>query len=319
MGKLNNLGSNEREQCTEQGSVREQCTVQGQQPGQHRAGATPGGSSAPRRSDGGDVRLHMLDDNGEVLPEVEEEEEEEGEEDLPFELRVLEAALGEICNHLAQEVEVLQSHAGPAVEMITRKTDRETLERVRRIKSKRQRLVTRVGLIREILEELTEDDGDMWRMCLNRQQQLQESRKVATAARADSGWNSGGPTGLDEEDVHDLLDVENLLESYFMLVDSTYQTLLNLGEYIEDTEDLINIQLDSSRNRLIRFEILLAAGTFGLAIFAAVSAALGENLVLPTAITKDLWGFAIVNGITLLICFSIVAAIFSMLRSRKLI
>lgn len=42
------------------------------------------------------------------------------------------------------------------------------------------------------------------------------------------------------------------------------------GEYIEDTEEYINIELDSSRNRLIRLEIILTAGTFALAIFTLV-------------------------------------------------
>jgi len=37
-------------------------------------------------------------------------------------------------------------------------------------------------------------------------------------------------------------------------VDSTFQRLERIGEYIDDTEDLINIQLDYARNKLIRFE-----------------------------------------------------------------
>eukprot|EP00798_Chlamydomonas_sp_ICE-L_P010664 gene10664-12347_t len=124
---------------------------------------------------------------------------------------------------------------------------------------------------------------------------------------------------MDGEEFHDLLDVENLLESYFMLIDSTHQTLVSLGEYIDDTEDLINIQLDASRNSLIRFEILLSAGTFSIAVFAAVAGALGENLVLPEAITHDLWGFILVNGFVLAICFTIVAIIYSALVKRNLI
>ena len=42
------------------------------------------------------------------------------------------------------------------------------------------------------------------------------------------------------------------------------------GEYVEDTEEYINIELDSSRNRLIRLEVVLTAGTFALAIFTLV-------------------------------------------------
>jgi hypothetical protein len=49
------------------------------------------------------------------------------------------------------------------------------------------------------------------------------------------------------------------------------------GEFIKDTEEYINIELDSSRNRLIRLEIVLTAGTFGVAIFSLVAGALAAT------------------------------------------
>ncbi len=36
------------------------------------------------------------------------------------------------------------------------------------------------------------------------------------------------------------------------------------GEYIDDTEDLINIELDYSRNRLLRLEIMITVGGWGV-------------------------------------------------------
>lgn len=65
--------------------------------------------------------------------------------------------------------------------------------------------------------------------------------------------------------------VENLLESYFMQIDSTHDRLDAIGEFIEDTEEYINIELDSSRNRLLRLEIVLTAATCGIAIFSLVA------------------------------------------------
>lgn len=44
--------------------------------------------------------------------------------------------------------------------------------------------------------------------------------------------------------------------------------MLPAGEYIDDTEDLVNINLDNSRNKLIRFEILLTTGTFALSSYS---------------------------------------------------
>ena len=68
--------------------------------------------------------------------------------------------------------------------------------------------------------------------------------------------------------------VENLLESYFMQIDNAYDRLCTVGEYIQDTEEFVNIELDSARNRLIRLEIVLTAATFALAIFSLVGGAL---------------------------------------------
>eukprot|EP00198_Chlamydomonas_reinhardtii_P000271 XP_001689606.1 metal ion transporter [Chlamydomonas reinhardtii] len=127
-----------------------------------------------------------------------------------------------------------------------------------------------------------------------------------------SGMAGGAPGagGMSASDLqpepheHDFLDVENLLESYMIIVDTTYQTLMSIGEYIDDTEDLINIQLDYSRNKLIRFDILITTGTFAAAFFNMMTGMLGENLVLPDTITQDIRGFIIINVGTLCFCFA---------------
>ena len=79
-----------------------------------------------------------------------------------------------------------------------------------------------------------------------------------------------------EDESESVEAVENLLESYFMQVDSAFDRLCTVGEYIQDTEEFVNIELDSARNRLIRLEIVLTAATFALSIFALVG---GEVLL----------------------------------------
>jgi magnesium transporter len=51
-----------------------------------------------------------------------------------------------------------------------------------------------------------------------------------------------------------------------------------LKEYIDDTEDFINIQLDNVRNQLIQFELLLTTATFVVAIFGVVAGVFGMNI-----------------------------------------
>lgn len=62
---------------------------------------------------------------------------------------------------------------------------------------------------------------------------LAEAAAVAAAAAAVAGpGNGGGANGggaANEMMDHDFLDVENLLESYAIIVDTTYQTLLSIG------------------------------------------------------------------------------------------
>lgn len=91
------------------------------------------------------------------------------------------------------------------------------------------------------------------------------------------------------------------------------------GEYIDDTEDLINIELDYSRNRLIRLEILITIGTFSLAFFNIVTGMLGENLVIPPSITQDIWGFVLVNLGTGCFCVSLFVGAYWLLRMQKVI
>ncbi|KAJ0539866.1 putative magnesium transporter MRS2 [Helianthus annuus] len=50
-----------------------------------------------------------------------------------------------------------------------------------------------------------------------------------------------------------------------------------LKEYIDDTEDFINIQLDNVRNQLIQFELLLTTATFVVTIFGVVAGVFGMN------------------------------------------
>ncbi|PQP96762.1 magnesium transporter MRS2-I-like [Prunus yedoensis var. nudiflora] len=69
-----------------------------------------------------------------------------------------------------------------------------------------------------------------------------------------------------------------LLEAYFMQIESTLNKLTTLREYIDDTEDYINIQLDNHRNQLIQLELFLSSGTVCLSVYSLVAAIFGMNI-----------------------------------------
>ncbi|KAL3578052.1 hypothetical protein D5086_019556 [Populus alba] len=91
--------------------------------------------------------------------------------------------------------------------------------------------------------------------------------KISRASRVSLATVRG-----DENDVEEL---EMLLEAYFMQIDSTLNKLTTLREYIDDTEDYINIQLDNHRNQLIQLELFLSSGTACLSIYSLVAGIFG--------------------------------------------
>uniref|UniRef100_A0A453LRW2 Magnesium transporter n=1 Tax=Aegilops tauschii subsp. strangulata TaxID=200361 RepID=A0A453LRW2_AEGTS len=189
------------------------------------------------------------------------------EDESPFEFRALEVTLEAICSFLDARTTELETNAYPALDDLTSKISSHNLDKVRKLKSGMTRLTARVQKVRDELEQLLDDDDDMADLYL--------SRKLAGASSPVSG--SGGPNWFpasptigskisrasrasaatihgNENDVEEL---EMLLEAYFMQIDGTLNKLTTLREYIDDTEDYINIQLDNHRNQLIQARVIL--------------------------------------------------------------
>nr|CAB3493281.1 unnamed protein product [Digitaria exilis] len=193
------------------------------------------------------------------------------EDESPFEFRALEVTLEAICSFLDARTTELETDAYPALDELTSKISSRNLDRVR-----------------DELEQLLDDDDDMADLYL--------SRKLAGASSPVSG--SGGPNWFpasptigskisrasrasaatvhgNENDVEEL---EMLLEAYFMQIDGTLNKLTTLREYIDDTEDYINIQLDNHRNQLIQLELFLSSGTVCLSLYSLVAGVFGMNI-----------------------------------------
>ncbi|EXB29846.1 Magnesium transporter MRS2-2 [Morus notabilis] len=210
------------------------------------------------------------------------------EDESPFEFRALEVALEAICSFLAARTMELETAAYPALDELTSKISSRNLDRVRKLKSAMTRLTARVQKVRDELEQLLDDDDDMADLYL--------SRKLAGASSPVSGsgpanWYPTSPTigskisrasrasiATVRGDENDVEELEMLLEAYFMQIDGTLNKLTTLREYIDDTEDYINIQLDNHRNQLIQLELLLSSGTVCLSIYSLVAGIFGMNI-----------------------------------------
>ncbi|KAK6914027.1 Mg2+ transporter protein, CorA-like/Zinc transport protein ZntB [Dillenia turbinata] len=210
------------------------------------------------------------------------------EDESPFEFRALEVALEAVCSFLAARTTELETAAYPALDELTSKISSRNLDRVRKLKSAMTRLTARVQKVRDELEQLLDDDDDMADLYL--------SRKLAGANSPVSGsgapnWYPASPTigskisrasrasfATARGDDNDVEELEMLLEAYFMQIDGTLNKLTTLREYIDDTEDYINIQLDNHRNQLIQLELFLSSGTVSLSIYSLVAGIFGMNI-----------------------------------------
>ncbi|KAJ6289119.1 hypothetical protein OIU76_025005 [Salix suchowensis] len=211
-----------------------------------------------------------------------------GPKALPFEFKALEACLESACRCLESETRTLEEEAYPALDELTSKISTLNLERVRQIKSRLVALSGRVQKVRDELENLLDDDNDMAEMYL--------TEKVADAPAVDQisiiEEVDDGESEADDESVYDpkagdyseintnvdIEELEMLLEAYFAQIDGILQKLSGMSEYVDDTEDFINIMLDDKQNQLLQMGVILSATNMILNAGIAVVGFFGMNI-----------------------------------------
>ncbi|XP_057968985.1 magnesium transporter MRS2-1 [Malania oleifera] len=257
---------------------------------------------------------------------------------LPFEFRALEVALETACTFLDSQAAELEIEAYPLLDELTSKISTLNLERARRLKSRLVALTRRVQKVRDEIEQLMDDDGDMAEMYLTEKKRRMESSfygdQSLVGYRSNEGaFSVSAPVSpvasppdsrkleksfsitrsrhesmrSSESATESIEELEMLLEAYFVVIDSTLNKLTSLKEYIDDTEDFINIQLDNVRNQLIQFELLLTTATFVVAIFGVVAGIFGMNFEISLFDDPDAFKWVLiitgVCGITIFCSF----------------
>lgn len=212
--------------------------------------------------------------------------------ELPFEFHVLEIALEVVCTYLDSNVADLERDAYPVLDELARNVSTKNLEHVRSLKSNLTRLLARVQKVRDEIEHLLDDNEDMADLYLTRKwiQNQQSEALVGSAAsnsitlatphlpRLGSNRSASMVTGSVLDDDDDVEDLEMLLEAYFMQLDGTRNKILSVREYIDDTEDYVNIQLDNQRNELIQLQLVLTIASFAIAVDTLIAGMFGMNI-----------------------------------------
>ncbi|CAB4321039.1 unnamed protein product [Prunus armeniaca] len=76
----------------------------------------------------------------------------------------------------------------------------------------------------------------------------------------------------------DVEELEMLLEAYFVQIDGTLNKLSTLREYVDDTEDYINIMLDDKQNHLLQMGVMLTTATLVVSAFVVIAGIFGMNI-----------------------------------------
>ncbi|XP_022136744.1 magnesium transporter MRS2-4 [Momordica charantia] len=216
----------------------------------------------------------------------------EGEQyELPFEFQVLENALEVVCMYLDSSVADLERDAYPVLDELARNVSTKNLEHVRSLKSNLTRILARVQKVRDEIEHLLDDNEDMAQLYLTRKWMQNQQYDALLGGMASnsttaivpnlrrlSSTKSGSVVTSNYLDDNDVEDLEMLLEAYFMQLDGTRNRILSVREYIDDTEDYVNIQLDNQRNELIQFQLTLTIASFAIAVETLIAGLFGMNI-----------------------------------------
>lgn len=202
---------------------------------------------------------------------------------LYYEFRALESILINIMGYLEDELKILKSSCLLILAHLEDQVDRGRLQELLiRLKSL-QSFYQRALLIRDVLEDLLDNDEDLEGMYL--------SNPAATP--------------------NDFEEVEMILESYYNHSDEIVQQAGSLINDIKATEEIVNIMLDANRNSMMLFELKLTVYTLGFTVATIVPAFYGMNL--KNYIEETNYGFGAVVVISVL-----QAALITIFNFRKL-
>ncbi|KAI5954855.1 MRS2 [Candida theae] len=174
---------------------------------------------------------------------------------MPYEFRALESILVSVMSYLEAEIKTYISSCGMILGELENQVDRKKLQelliRSKQLSSFHQKAL----LIRDVLEELLENDDDLAGMYLSKP-------KVPGK----------------EEDEESYEDLEMILESYYRQCDECVQQAGSLLNDIRATEEIVNIILDANRNSLMLFELKVTVYTLGITVATLIPAFYGMNL-----------------------------------------
>ncbi|KAL4181764.1 hypothetical protein AMTRI_Chr12g239020 [Amborella trichopoda] len=129
----------------------------------------------------------------------------------------------------------------------------------------------RIAVEMEAHDVSNNDEGDLQNDD-NQESVYAVSRLLSSGHGTRTSSTRSGSKHLDVE------ELEMLLEAYFVQIDGILNNLSALREYVDDTEDYINIMLDDKQNHLLQMGVMLTTATLVVSAFVVVVGVFGMNI-----------------------------------------
>lgn len=178
---------------------------------------------------------------------------------MPFEFRALEGILIHTCLVLESEFLAIEPKLRNTLVNLPNQISNARLESLRVLEQRLNHFYAGVRKVQSAIQTVLDEDEDMAEMYLT------EKRKSPGVAR--------NPLDHDE--------AEMLLETHLQIVDDITGRAGLLNQAIDDTENLIEIHLDTMQNRVLLVDLMITSVTTTLSFGTLITGIFGMNLPLP--------------------------------------
>jgi magnesium transporter len=127
---------------------------------------------------------------------------------------------------------------------------------------------------------------------------LEEEARISTISATTENLTEQEEEEHDEEEDEDYTEIELLLETYLKLTEEIGNIVAENIAHLKSTEDIVNLALDSQRNRLLLLELKLNIGMLGITGGTMMASFFGMNLL--SGIEESIYGFGLATGLSVI-------------------
>lgn len=210
------------------------------------------------------------------------------------ELLALECILKAVCRRMERRLATFEVAVNPILESSGEERDPRIMARLLPIKYGLHAFDVSVREASAAIREVLASDEDM------------------AAAYVTTRAATGHARRLDQHH-----EVEELLENYLRQLDEISNEVAKIKSNVSSTEDMVHIHLDTQRNQIMKLDLVLQMGTFGVSSGALAAGIFGANLL--SGLEGHPYAFYLMSGAIVVGSGGVVGSCLRMARRRGIL